>query len=70
MPGHDLKHLEMLLRATTDGSNELQQLIYKKGYTTPREFALVTGAVEAIAAQMKNVVAVSREIVGAHATVG
>jgi hypothetical protein len=32
----------MLLRATTDGANELQQLIYKKGYTTPREFALVT----------------------------
>jgi hypothetical protein len=70
MPGHDLKHLEGLLRATSDGSDELLQLIYMKGYTTPREFALVTGAVEAIAAQMKNVVAVSREIIGAHANVG
>jgi hypothetical protein len=67
MPDHNLKALEGELRSIGDLSNELAQIIYKKGYTTPREFALVFGAVQAMNAQMKNVVAVSREIIAAHA---
>ena len=65
MPNHNLKALESELRSIGDLSNELANIIYKKGYTTPREFALVFGAVQAMNAQMKTVVTVSKEIVGA-----
>jgi len=67
MPDHNLKALEAELRSIGDLSNQLAQIIYKKGYTTPREFALVFGAVQAVNAQMKNVVAVSKEIIAAYA---
>jgi len=64
MPGHDLSKLEAELRIIHTGTNELLKLIYKKGYTTPREFELVMGATRRIAAQMKTLVSVSKEIVG------
>jgi uncharacterized protein (DUF849 family) len=64
MPGHDLSKLEAELRTIQTGTNELLQIIYKKGYTTPREFELVLGAARGIAAQVKTLVSVSKEIVG------
>jgi hypothetical protein len=64
MAGHDVKKLEVELRSILDGTNEMLQLIYKKGYTTPRELALTSGVAEGMAAQMKTLVTVSREIVG------
>ena len=64
MPEHDLKSLEAGLRGISGFSEELLTIIYQKGYTTPREFALVNGAVHAIAAQMITLVSVSKEIVG------
>jgi hypothetical protein len=64
MPDHDLKGLEAELRSISGFSDELAKIIYLKGYTTPREFALVAAAVQAIAAQMKTLVTVSKEIVG------
>jgi len=64
MPEHDLKSLEAGLRSILGFSEELIKIIYQKGYTTPREYALVNGAVQAIAAQMKTLVIVSKEIVG------
>jgi hypothetical protein len=68
MPDHDLKSLEAGLRGIAGLSDELLKIIYLKGYTTPREFALVNAAVQAMAAQMKTLVNVSKEIVGqAHA---
>ena len=68
MPDHDLKTLEAGLRGISGFSDELLKIIYLKGYTTPREFELVNGAVQAIASQMKTLVNVSKEIVGqAHA---
>ena len=64
MPGHDLKKLDAELRAIAESTNELLKIIYNKGYTTPREFALVLGAAEGIAVQVRTLVTVSREIVG------
>jgi hypothetical protein len=64
MPDHDLKGLEAELRSISGFSDELAKIIYLKGYTTPREFTLVNAAVQAIAAQMKTLVTVSKEIVG------
>ena len=64
MPSHDLKGLEAELRSISDLSSELSKIIYKKGYTTPREFALVNAAIKAMAGQMKTLVTVSKEIVG------
>ena len=61
---HNLKALEDELTSITQLSAELAQIIYKKGYTTPREFALVLAAAEAINSQMKTLVTVSNEIVG------
>ena len=69
MPGHNLKALEEELASISQLSTELASIIYKKGYTTPREFALVNSAVQAVNAQMKTLVTVSKEIIGqAHAT--
>jgi len=71
MPNHDLKALESELQSISELARELANIIYKKGYTTPREFALVSAAAQAVNAQMKTLVSVSREIVGAaHAAVG
>ena len=63
MPGHDLKKLERELQAVLDLSGELIQLIYKKGYTTPREFALVSGVTEGLVVQLKTLTTVSRDII-------
>ena len=63
MAGHDLKKLEGELRSISDGAREMLDIIYKKGYTTPREFALANGFAEGMATQMKALVAVSRQIV-------
>jgi hypothetical protein len=62
MPGHDVKALELELRSIFTLTEEMLRIIIQKGYTTPREFALVSGAVEAIAAQMKTLVTVSKDI--------
>jgi len=71
MPNHDLKALESELLSISELARELANIIYKKGYTTPREFALVSSAAQAVNAQMKTLVTVSKEIVGAaHAAVG
>ncbi len=64
MPGHNLKALEDELVSISRLSAELAGIIYKKGYTTPREFALVSAAVQAVNSQMKTLVTVSQEIVG------
>jgi hypothetical protein len=64
MPGHDLKRLEGELRIILDSTDELLKLIYLKGYTTPKEFALVFGVAQGLAQQAKTLVTVSREIVG------
>jgi hypothetical protein len=64
MAGHDVKRLEGDLRSIHELTNEMLNIIYKKGYTTPREFALAKGIAEGIAVQMKSLVTVSREIVG------
>lgn len=61
---HDLKRLEAELRSILTNTDELIQLIYRKGYTTPREFALVFGVAQGLAQQVKTLTAVSREIVG------
>jgi len=63
MPGHDLKKLELELQALLDLSGELIKLIYKKGYTTPREFALVEGVTEGLVIQLRTLVTVSRDII-------
>ncbi|MEP6939190.1 MAG: hypothetical protein ABI846_05455 [Rudaea sp.] len=63
MPGHDLKKLERELQSVLDLSGELIKLIYKKGYTTPREFALVSGVTEGLLLQLKTLTTVSRDIV-------
>ena len=65
MPHHDLKALEGELLSISNLASELANIIYKKGYTTPREFALVSSAAQAVNAQMKTLVTVSKEIVGA-----
>ncbi len=65
MPNHNLKALESELVSIAQLSSELANIIYKKGYTTPREFELVSSAVQAVNAQMKTLVSVSKEIVGA-----
>jgi hypothetical protein len=64
MPGHDLKALESELRSISESASQLAKIIFQKGYTTPREFTLVNTAAQAIAAQMKVLVTVSKEIVG------
>jgi len=64
MAGHDLKKLETELRNIHQWAEELLKIIYMKGYTTPTEFALVVGATEGLAVQMRTLVTVSREIVG------
>ena len=64
MPGHDLKALEAELRAILSSTDELLKLIYLKGYTTPREFALVRGVVTGVVQQMNTLTTVSRDIVG------
>jgi len=63
MAGHDLSALEGALRSIAEYNAELLKIIHMKGYTTPRELALVTGVSGGIAAQMKTLVVVSREIV-------
>jgi hypothetical protein len=65
MPGHNLKALEADLKVISDSSDELSKLIYRKGYTTPREFALVSAAAKAMAGQMKALVKVSEQIIRA-----
>jgi hypothetical protein len=64
MPDHNLKALEGELMSISQLSAELAQIIYKKGYTTPREFTLVSSVAQAVNAQMKTLVTVSKEIVG------
>lgn len=61
---HDLKRLEAELRSIQSSTDELLKLIYKRGYTTPREFALVFGVAQGLALQVKTLTTVSREIVG------
>jgi len=65
MPGHNLKALGADLKVISNASDELSQLIFRKGYTTPREFALVSAAAKAIAGQMKSLVKISEQIVRA-----
>ena len=62
---HDLKALERELRTIVTSGSDLIELIFKRGYTTPREFTLVHGAAEGIAAQMRTLVKVSQEIIAA-----
>jgi hypothetical protein len=63
MPVHNLKALGADLQVISDSSDELSKLIYRKGYTTPREFALVSAAAKAMAGQMKALVKISEQIV-------
>lgn len=64
MPNHNLKALEQELLSISQLSTELASIIYRRGYTTPREFTLVSSAVQAVNAQMRTLVTVSKEIVG------
>jgi hypothetical protein len=63
MPTHDLNALDGGLKSISERAIELLRISHMPGYTTPTEFQLVFAAIEAIAAQMNALVAVSKEIV-------
>ena len=64
MANHNIRGLETELRGIGHSTDELLKIIHMPGYTTPAEFALVSGIAEGIALQMRTLVTVSKEIVG------